>query len=68
MTRRKVAVDGCAACADVVHGSPPAGGLAAITDRLLSELHPLRFGAPVTHVYNPLLYARAPYRCGTSPP
>lgn len=28
------------------------------TDRLLAELEPLRFAAPVTHVYNPLVYAR----------
>ena len=32
-----------------------------IIDRLLDELKPLRFGAPVTHVYNPLDYAREPY-------
>jgi single-strand selective monofunctional uracil DNA glycosylase len=31
------------------------------TDRLCSELAPLEFAAPVTHVYNPLLYARAPH-------
>jgi single-strand selective monofunctional uracil DNA glycosylase len=43
-------------------GSRPVGkGLQGITDRLLRELRPLRFEAPVTHVYNPLLYARAPY-------
>jgi single-strand selective monofunctional uracil DNA glycosylase len=30
-------------------------------DRLCEALAPLRFRAPVTHVYNPLLYARAPY-------
>lgn len=35
--------------------------LAAITDDLLAELAPLAFGAPVTHVYNPLVYARAPW-------
>lgn len=29
---------------------------------LVRELRPLRFGPPVTHVYNPLEYARAPYR------
>ena len=28
---------------------------------LLDELKPLRFGTPVTHVYNPLEYARKPY-------
>ncbi len=33
----------------------------AIIDDLLDELKPLRFDAPVSHVYNPLEYARAPY-------
>jgi single-strand selective monofunctional uracil DNA glycosylase len=32
-----------------------------IIDSLLKDLRPLRFGPPVTHVYNPLEYARAPY-------
>lgn len=32
-----------------------------IVDRLVQDLRPLRFGPPVTHVYNPLEYARAPY-------
>jgi single-strand selective monofunctional uracil DNA glycosylase len=32
-----------------------------ITDHLLDELSPLKFGLPVTHVYNPLLYARQSY-------
>lgn len=31
------------------------------TARLCSELEPLEFGLPVTHVYNPLVYARAPH-------
>lgn len=31
-----------------------------IIDRLVAQLDPLRFGPPVTHVYNPLVYARAP--------
>jgi single-strand selective monofunctional uracil DNA glycosylase len=35
--------------------------LETITDELLDELRPLKFDAPVTHVYNPLEYARAPY-------
>jgi single-strand selective monofunctional uracil DNA glycosylase len=35
--------------------------LETITDKLLNELRPLKFDAPVTHVYNPLEYARAPY-------
>jgi single-strand selective monofunctional uracil DNA glycosylase len=32
-----------------------------ITDELTMELGVLRFGAPVTHVYNPLVYARKAY-------
>ena len=32
-----------------------------IVDNLLNDLKPLRFGAPVTHVYNPLQYARKSY-------
>ncbi len=35
--------------------------LETIIDDLLNELQPLRFEDPVTHVYNPLEYARAPY-------
>lgn len=35
--------------------------LNAIIDDLLHELKPLHFGPPVTHVYNPLEYARASY-------
>ena len=35
--------------------------LYTITDSFLAELRPLRFGAPVSHVYNPLEYARAPH-------
>jgi len=35
--------------------------LYSITDTLLDELRPLHFSPPVTHVYNPLEYARAPY-------
>lgn len=33
--------------------------LGQITDDFTRDLAPLRFGAPVTHVYNPLTYARA---------
>ena len=33
----------------------------AIIDDLLDELKPLRFDAPVSHVYNPLAYAKASY-------
>jgi len=32
-----------------------------IIETLLKDLRPLRFGPPVTHVYNPLEYARKPY-------
>lgn len=32
-----------------------------IIDDLLEDLKSLRFGAPVTHIYNPLEYARKPY-------
>ncbi len=32
--------------------------LLAATDDLVADLEPLRFGPPVTHVYNPLVYAR----------
>jgi len=32
-----------------------------IIDDLLEDLAPLSFAAPVTHIYNPLLYARKPY-------
>ena len=35
--------------------------LETITDNLLADLRSLKFGEPVTHVYNPLEYARAPY-------
>ncbi|MCB9536032.1 MAG: hypothetical protein H6704_07175 [Myxococcales bacterium] len=33
--------------------------LQQITDDLVADLAPLDFGPPVTHVYNPLTYARA---------
>lgn len=33
----------------------------AITDALIQDLAPLRFAAPVAHVYNPLVYARVPH-------
>ena len=35
--------------------------LKQITDRLIRELDNLSFGSPITHVYNPLKYARKPY-------
>lgn len=37
----------------------PASDLIAVTDRLVADLASLRFSPPVTHVYNPLIYARA---------
>lgn len=36
--------------------------LLAAERRLIRELAPLRFGPPVTHVYNPLVYAAGPHR------
>lgn len=33
-----------------------------VTAALIEDLRPLRFGPPVTHVYNPLVYAGKPYR------
>ena len=46
--------------------------LSRITAALLEDLRSLRFGPPVTHVYNPLEYAARPYqeylkRCGGRP-
>ena len=43
-----------------------------IIDDLTNDLRPLRFGPPITHIYNPLEYARKPYelylrRYGTPP-
>lgn len=35
--------------------------LPGITRALVGDLEGLRFGPPVTHLYNPLAYARAPY-------
>ena len=35
--------------------------LAAIADTLVAELADVDFGPPVTHVYNPLIYAREPH-------
>ncbi len=35
--------------------------LLSISDALSDELRPLQFAAPITHVYNPLEYARAPH-------
>lgn len=36
--------------------------LDTITDQLIAHLRTLQFGPPVTHVYNPLEYARRPYQ------
>ncbi|MGD8762633.1 MAG: single-stranded DNA-binding protein, partial [Desulfobacteraceae bacterium] len=36
--------------------------LIQITDRLIKDVRRLQFGPPVTHVYNPLEYARKPYK------
>jgi single-strand selective monofunctional uracil DNA glycosylase len=35
--------------------------LTSITNRLIKDLEPFVFRPPVTHVYNPLVYARRPY-------
>ncbi len=35
--------------------------MAAVTDDLVARLRPLTFAAPVTHTYNPLIYARNGY-------
>jgi single-strand selective monofunctional uracil DNA glycosylase len=35
--------------------------LRRVTAKLCAELEPLEFAEPVTHVYNPLVYARAPH-------
>jgi single-strand selective monofunctional uracil DNA glycosylase len=39
----------------------PADALLKACDELVLALSPLRFGGAITHVYNPLVYARAPY-------
>jgi len=39
----------------------PAKALMEASNKLCDELAPMRFAAPVTHVYNPLEYARAPH-------
>lgn len=41
--------------------SESAATLHTISDDLLNDLRPLHFSPPVTHVYNPLEYAREPY-------
>lgn len=42
-------------------GAAVSQSIADVTDRLVRNVRPLRFGEPVTHVYNPLEYARACY-------
>jgi single-strand selective monofunctional uracil DNA glycosylase len=42
--------------------NPDMDRLGSIMIDLVDRLRPLRFGAPVTHVYNPLEYAREAYR------
>ena len=39
----------------------PAVRMATITDDLVSRLHAMNFSDPVSHVYNPLIYARIGY-------
>jgi len=39
-----------------------AESLQRTTNRLVRDVAPLCFSSPVTHVYNPLVYAKAPYR------
>lgn len=41
-----------------MRADPVPRALRKITDDLVAELDGLRFGPPVTHVYNPLVYAR----------
>ncbi len=36
--------------------------LESIVGKFINDLRPLKFGPPVSHVYNPLEYAREPYR------
>lgn len=44
-----------------VSGSGAAMSLVSISRALCRRVEQLRFGAPVSHVYNPLRYARAPH-------
>ena len=62
---------GVSSRADEASG-PCVADLPAIADDLVRRLKPLRFGPPVTHVYNPLEYAREAHgqyvsRYGTAP-
>jgi len=42
--------------------NPDMDRLESIDNDLIDDLRPLKFGPPVSHVYNPLEYAREPYR------
>jgi len=42
--------------------NPDMNRLESIVSDLVNGLRPLKFGPPVSHVYNPLEYAREPYR------
>ena len=44
------------------HKNPDMDRLESIITDLIDGLRPLEFGSPITHVYNPLEYAREPYR------
>ena len=52
---------GSAKSSGVASASGIPSALEAASRRLCRDLTPLRFGAPVTHVYNPLEYARRPH-------
>ena len=45
----------------MIVGQSAGAKLVEVTDRLVERIAPLAFGPPVTHVYNPLVYARRPY-------
>jgi single-strand selective monofunctional uracil DNA glycosylase len=42
-------------------GGGPAEGIGILTDELVRRLTPLTFSDPITHVYNPVVYARNGY-------
>ncbi len=42
--------------------NPDMDRLESIASDLIDDLRPLKFGPPISHVYNPLEYAREPYR------
>ena len=45
----------------VLSSGGPAEGIGVLTDELAGQLRPLTFSDPVTHVYNPIVYARSGY-------